>query len=316
MKRLASDHCVYSMDRSNAPAIAIEPGENIVVETQDCYSNTVKTQSDSFRPEDWDRVNPATGPIEVKGAEPGDVLVVKVMDLQPRSPGTMVQQEGVGGLKRHVRETKTRKTPIRDGVALFNRKVRIPIRPMIGVIGTAPKGKPVLNGAPGPHGGNMDCNLIGKGARVYLPVNVPGALLALGDVHAVQGNGEVLICALECRARIRLKVSLLKQTRMPLPMVETSRVVAPMYSAKTLETCERGVLAMAWEYLTKIRGVPEDEAGFLMSLAGDLEINQIVDPLKTMRFEMPKSILKAYRVQSPEADRKRPTDSPSPASQL
>ena len=288
MKMLSSDQCVYAMDRANRPVVSIEPGEELLVEMKDCYSDTVRTEDDTFKPEEWGRVNPATGPIKVVGAEPGDVLVVRILDIELASQGTMVQQEGVGGLKRHLKETRTRKIPIRGGEALFSENIRIPIRPMLGVIGTAPRGKPVPNGTPGPHGGNMDCNLIGKGAKVYLPVSVPGALLAIGDTHALQGNGEVLICALECHATARIKCDVLKGVEMPLPLVETRALVAPQYSAKTLDACERGVLSMAWDYLTKLRGVSESDAGFLMSLVGNLEVNQIVDPLKTMRFEMPK----------------------------
>lgn len=297
-KTVPANKCIYDMSRRHPPIARVRPGEVFCVKTKDCYSNTVRSERDTFRPEDWKVVNPATGPIHVEGAEPGDVLVVNVIDIRVKGPGTMVQQAGVGAIRHRVRRTLTRKIPIRGGVAHFSRKVKLKTNPMIGVIGTAPRRGAVPNGTPGPHGGNMDCNLITKGARVYLPVSVPGALLALGDVHALQGDGEVLICALECRAEVTLKVSLLAKESlplpMPLPMVETRKLFAPMYSAKTLEACERGVLGMTWDYLLA-SGIPEDEVGLLMSLAGDLEINQVVDPLKTMRFEFPKAVLKQYQ---------------------
>jgi amidase len=293
VRTIAADECIYDMDRKHPPVAAVRPGEVFRVLTKDCYSNTVRTEKDTFRREDWRVVNPATGPVEVQGARPGQVLVVHVLDLVPKGPGTMVQQTGVGAIRHRLRRTLTRKIPVRGGVAGFSRRVSLKTSPMIGVIGTAPRRGSVPTGTPGPHGGNMDCPLIGRGAKVYLPVEVPGAMLALGDVHALQGDGEVLICALECRAEVKLKVSLLDDASIPLPMVENRRVVAPMYSAKTLEACERGVIAAAWDYLLA-RGVPEDEAGFLMSLCGSLRVNQVVDPLKTMRFEFPKAVLAAY----------------------
>ncbi len=293
-KTIPAGECIYNMSRRHAPVARVRPGEVFRVRTKDCYSNTVRSERDTFRPEDWKVVNPATGPVHVEGARPGQVLVAHILDVRVQGPGTMVQQARVGGIRHRVRRTLTRKIPIRGGVAYFNRRVKIKTNPMIGVIGTAPRRGAVPNGTPGPHGGNLDCNLITRGARVYLPVSVPGALLALGDVHAVQGDGEVLICALECRAEVKLKVSLIEGAAMPLPLVENRRVVAPMYSARTLEACERGVLGAAWDFLVG-SGIPEDEVGFLMSLVGNLVVNQVVDPLKTMRFEFPRAVLARYR---------------------
>jgi len=157
---------------------------------------------------------------------------------------------------------------------------------MIGVIGVAPRGRAIANPWPGEHGGNMDCNVIRAGAVVYLPVYVRGALLALGDVHAAQGAGEIGICAAEARARVTVRIGICRE-RMVTPAVRFGGDLYIIASGRTLDRAEGLVLAKAFRYLTGIAGMGQHEAVRLMSLACDLEVCQVVDPLKTMRVRIP-----------------------------
>jgi amidase len=164
---------------------------------------------------------------------------------------------------------------------------------MIGVIGVAPTGKAVKNGTPGPHGGNMDCKEITAGATVFLPVAVDGALLAAGDLHAIMGDGEVAICAAEVAGEVTLSADVLQGCSLPTPAVETPDELLLLASAAALDECEKSVLAKAHRLLVDVLGRSSNEAARVMSLIGDLGVSQVVDPLKTMTFALPKSALSA-----------------------
>jgi len=287
--RVTKDKACYSMSAANEPVAEVPQGEPFRVETEDCYSGRLRSSRDAFTTEMWDTVNPATGPVAVAGAEPGEVLRVEVVDIRTRDHAVMCVEHGAGALGDIIEGTETTILPIRDGRLIISDSLSVPIRPMIGVIGTAPAGEAVLNGTPGEHGGNMDCKLITAGAAVYLPVNVPGTLLSLGDLHAVMGDGEVCICGAEVAGEVTLKATV-AQTPLPTPCVETATHLHFIGSALTLDECERIVLAKAHAFLTRGRGLSANEAARRMSLLCDLAVCQVVDPLKTMRFSVPKTL--------------------------
>jgi amidase len=262
------------------------------VETEDCYSGNLRSPKDIFTEEMWKKgVNPATGPVFIRGARPGDILKVKILKITTRNYAIMCLQRGIGALADYVKGVETSMLPIRKGKLIVSRKISLPVRTMIGVIGTAPAGKAIRNGVPGEHGGNMDCNEITAGTSIYLPVNARGALLAAGDLHAVMGDGETAGCGAEVSGRITLKTDLLK-TALPTPCVESEDFLYFIGSAKKLDGCEKIVLKKAFTFLTGCFGLKPNEAARMMSLAGDLQVCQVVDPLKTMRFRLPKSLFR------------------------
>jgi amidase len=136
----------------------------------------------------------------------------------------------------------------------------------------------------------MDCRQVRAGASVFLPVSVEGALLALGDVHALMGDGEVGGCGAEVRAKVTLRTAVVSD-KVPTPCVVTPEAVSFVASAQTLDECERMVLAKAHRFLAEQMGLDPDEALRIMSLVGDLGVCQVVDPLKTMRFALPVAVL-------------------------
>ena len=291
MKTVSKDHAVYRMSSGNQPALVVSPGETFCVEAEDCYSGNLRTPNDVFTKEMWDAVNPATGPVAVEGARVGDVLRVDIERIDVRDFAVMCVEHGAGALPDEIEGIETSILPVRDGLLQVNERLALPIRPMIGVIGVAPAGGAILNGTPGEHGANMDCKEIAAGASVYLPVNVDGALLALGDLHAVMGDGEVCICGAEVAGEVHLSARPLDMG-LPTPCVETPGLVQFIASARTLDECERAVLAKAHRFLTRCAGLGANEAARIMSLAGALGVCQVVDPLKTMKFAFPKAILR------------------------
>ena len=291
MLRINRDTVVYAMSPDNAPAARAKDGDTILFETQDCFSGQIQRETDQLGTLDWSRINPATGPVFIEGAEPGDTLKVEILriDLAPQAATVESPDSGVTGLA--AKEEHTKILPMCEGKVVFNEAITLPEQAMIGVIGTAPKEAAISTGTPDLHGGNMDCKRIGAGTTLYLPVNVEGALLAMGDLHAVMGDGEVCVCGAEIAGEVTVKVTVVKGSGMPLPFLVTKDAAMAIYSAPGLDAAAEGTTLRMRSFLIDAVGMQPHEAGMLLSLAGDLRICQCVDPNKTCRMEVPLSIL-------------------------
>jgi amidase len=271
-------------------AIRAQSKDEILVHTCDCFENQIQSADQDFGSIDWDHINPATGPIYVEGAEPGDLLVVHIKDIELADRGVMTTGPHLGVLGSELERNVVKMIPIRDGKAIFSDDLSFPVAPMIGVIGTAPKEGPVPCGTPGVHGGNMDCKRITSGAFLILPVNVKDALLALGDLHAAMADGEVAVCGIEIAGSVTLSVHVLKGKTWPAPMLYDSESLMTIASHEDLDAaCEQAVKNMV-HLLEADCGMDKAEATFLLSAVGDLRICQIVDPLRTARVELPRWI--------------------------
>lgn len=288
---------VHVMDKANAPAAYAKDGETVIFETLDCFGGQLTSEEQKMGGFDWSNINPATGPLYVEGAKTGDVLKVEILSIELDDHGVMLHSAGERVTGRSVTGEAVKILPVKNGYAKFNDKLSFTLAPMIGVIGTAPAGEGIPTGTPGAHGGNMDCKRIGAGTTLYLPVNVDGALLAMGDMHAVMGDGEVGVCGVEIAGKITVRVSVLKACGLPTPFLLTDDLVMTICSAKTAdEAADQATLAMH-RFLAQEVGMDAHEAGMLLSIAGDLRVCQVVDPEKTFRMELPRSVTKAYGYQ-------------------
>ncbi|KEO81449.1 acetamidase/formamidase family protein [Tumebacillus flagellatus] len=291
MYRVSKDHMIYAMSKEHAPVLTVEDGATVVFETCDCFENQITAVDTPFEELDWDRINPATGPVYIEGAEVGDILAVQIQRIHLADRGVMLTGPGLGVIGDDLKEVSIRLLPIEDGRVVFSEKVKVPLNPMIGVIGTAPAGDPVSCGTPDAHGGNMDCKIITEGTTLYLPVNVPGALFALGDLHAAMGDGEVAVCGVEIAGEVTVQLSVLKGKSWKLPMAETADAVYAIGSQPLLDDAATLATQNMVHYLEIEAGLQKHEAIELMSIAGNLQICQVVDPKKTCRFEVKKSVL-------------------------
>ncbi len=291
---ITSENHVYAMSSEHKPVASIKPGERFTADLLDCFSGTIKCERDLYGPDHWKTVNPATGPVFIEGAEKGDILAVKVHDIRVADYGIMIVHPGSGEVGDSIRKTETRVIPIVDGQMVFSDKVRVPVNPMIGVIGTAPKGASIPTGKPGEHGSNMDCKLITAGSTVYLPVYHEGGLLAMGDIHALMGDGEVCVTGVECNGTVELEVSVLKGVTLPTPIVETDDLIATVAAHADLDIAAHNATKKMLTLLEKRFGMKRNEAAMWMSAFADLRICQVVNPLKTCRMEAPKSALTPY----------------------
>jgi amidase len=288
--QVARDKSVFSLSAEAAPVARVTPGESFVLETCDCFSDQVQSPDDAFGAVDWTRINPATGPVFVEGAQPGDVLEVAIEKVEVAGHGVMAVSGDFGVLHDLFEGIAFAMVPLEDGYALVA-GTRVPVRPMIGVIGVAPAGEPVPCGSPGAHGGNMDTRIIGEGATLYLPVFAPGALLAAGDLHAAMGDGEICGTGVEIAGRIQLRVALRRDLELTNPLVRTDEVVAAIASAVTLdEAAETATRDMAGLLMGRL-GMSATAVATLMSAAGQLQVSQVVDPLKTARYAMSRELL-------------------------
>lgn len=295
MIRINDDKVIYSLNAMNDCAAEALPGSTVQFFTKDCFSNQIKTEEDRAELVPWSSINPATGPLEVKGAEKGDTLIVKIENIEVPDQGAMSVAPGKGAYGRVVDKAETKIIKIKDNKAVFNEKLEIPLNPMIGVIGTAPEKEDIPTGTPGRHGGNMDTKLIRKGNTLYLPVFVEGAKLAMGDLHAVMGDGEVSICGVEVPGVVTVTVDLIKGKQEEWPVLETEDAWYMLASGKDLDEAADLALEGMLKFLQNRLPLSKNDIISLLSITGNLEISQIVDPLKTVRMSIPKYVLEAYK---------------------
>ena len=300
MSTITRDNLFFAFSPENSPVARVRQGELVTLETHDCFEGQLQTSSDLITNLNWDHVNPATGPVYIEGVQPGDVLRIELVEIAVAEQSSMVAIPGEGALGSLITEMETTIIRREGNELIFKDKICVQKKPMIGVIGVAPAEGSVANGTPGLHGGNMDCTLISQGNRVYFTAGVAGALFGAGDLHAAMGDGEIVVCGAETAGQVQFKSQVVALSGLPTPFVETPELVAAIYSAASLDEATQGAIEHMAEFLTKFVNIPLNDAGMLMSLVGQLKFCQVVDPLKTVRFEFPKAVLQQYGFAMPE----------------
>lgn len=290
MNKVYKNQLIYSMSADNAPVLKVAQGSRVIFETCDCFEDQIQAETVQYAGLDWSRINPATGPVFIEGAEIGDVLVVHIERIQLKQQAVMLTAPNLGVAGDRIDAAKIRVIPIVDGFGLLSDGIKIPLNPMIGVIGTAPAGAAISCGTPDAHGGNMDCKIITEGTTLYLPVNTPGALLAMGDLHAAMGDGEVSVCGMEIAGEVTVTVSVLKGRPLPTPMAQTADAIYTIASAVSLDDAANMATRHMVDFIHANTTLSEADAINLMSVGGNLQICQVVDPLKTCRYQLPKTI--------------------------
>ncbi|WP_322029453.1 acetamidase/formamidase family protein [Paraburkholderia sp. J76] len=302
MHRISRDCLVYSMSPGNAPALTVKDGDRVVFETCDCFEDQIRHADTPYTRLDWSRTNPATGPVYVEGAQPGDVLAVQIEQIEPGNQAVMMMAPGLGVCGDMISAPSIRIIALEGGFGTLAQGVRVPLRPMIGVIGTAPASESVPCGVPDAHGGNMDCKIIAEGTTLYLPVNVPGALLALGDLHAVMGGGEVSVCGMAIAGEVTVRISVVRNRVLPTPMAQTADTIYTIASAPSLDDAANLAARNMFSFIASETGLSTEDTVALLSVAGDLQVCQVVDLQKTCRYALPKSIAEQIGIVLQEAE--------------
>jgi acetamidase/formamidase len=275
-------------DRELPPCLEVEPGTTVELELLDGFGGQLgpaATGAD-VAALDLDLANPLTGPIVVRGAAPGDALVVEVLDVTVGELGWTALIPGFGLLADEFPDPAAIVSRVRGGRVLVGTIAEVAARPFLGTVGVAPA-------APGPHsvipprrvGGNLDCRDVRPGATLLLPVEVAGAVLSAGDPHAAQGDGEVCGTAVETTATATLRLDVRPGAAPPAPQLELP-VTAPTPSGPRVLTtgvgpdllgCARDATRAMIDRLVDAHDLEPAEAYALCSVAADLRIVEVVD---------------------------------------
>jgi acetamidase/formamidase len=283
----------YRHEGDNKPAIVVDPGEIFAVDTELCSGSWLQKPSDIWSEEKSKGPNP-TVCVGIRGALPGDILAAEILKIEPEGLGynCLLDKRINNAVTGHDMEPLPKTVLIKDGFVIWSDRLKLPVKPMIGTIGTSsPEGCP--NSYGGFYGGNMDVNEITSATTVYLPVSYPEALLNIGDVHAMQGDGEICNAGgIECRARVTLRTQLMKNdTDQRFVRAENDDF---LMAVACLETTDESFYSACGELIRFARSrydITEEECFRLMSQVMQARCTQFVNPTRSYICKMPKLIL-------------------------
>ena len=289
--RLDSTQVHYAWDNALPPRLEVDPGDTVVFDTRDAadfYYSRASTHPDVLARGPF-RGHPLTGPVRVRGARPGDALVVEVLEMGPALDfGWTAIRPGRGLLPvEDFPKPYLQIWDLSDGTrARSERGLAIPTQPFPGVMGVA-LDEPGAHSTmpPRKNGGNMDVKQLVVGATLLLPVWVEGALFSVGDGHGAQGDGEVCVTAVEMAARVTLRLGLEPARFLKEPQFRTAGTPAgaqgPCFATTAhgpdLFACAQQAIRYMIDHLVAERGLSREEAYVLSSVAVDLRISEIVD---------------------------------------
>ena len=290
-------------NRDLKPRLVVAPGDTVRLECQDASGAQVRpgTTLAEYLKIDRDRIHALTGPIFVEGAAPGDVLEIKVLEVEHKGWGWSSVIAGLGFLKQRFAEPYLFHWKLEGALSRSLAPAVVPLRPFCGVMGVAPaEPGEFRTRPPGVFGGNMDVRELSSGATLYLPVLNTGALFSAGDAHAAQGDGEVCINGIECPANVTLRFQLHKRQKLAAPLVESAtRKEIPdgeewivVESGADAVATARGATSRMIDLLVARWGFPDVQAYLLCSVAMNLRLSQVVnEPMFTVSAALPKHVL-------------------------
>lgn len=271
LRRLGSDRRFTFWKAEMEAAWHVGIGEVVIVEMSHGMPGLV-TRDGKFMDAGPDSIiNPQTGPIFVDGIEPGDSLAIDILDIKVGDWGYC---------SRRIFELK-------DGYAEFSGTLKLPLEPMIGCIGVAPSEGSVDTRAPGETGGNLDCREVRAGSTIVFKSRVKGALVGMGDAHALQGDGEITGQGIETDAEAIIRFRKLPGTFSDSPVIIRKDSFSTLSAHKDLERAAWQATDDMISLLQQKTGRSKEDARLLVGLTGKLKINQIVDPTKGARMEVP-----------------------------
>jgi amidase len=290
--RISRDEVIWSFGPDLEPVLEIEPGETVTFETNDCFTGQIRSEDDLVTEIDLTRINGATGPVAVKGAEPGDSLIAEILDVRPIEWGVATLIPGFGQLIDLVQAPVTRLFDVVDGNIRMNDRVHFPAKPMVGVVGVATAGEDVSNGLAGVHGGNLDDHFHRAGARIFFPVRQPGGMFAVGDMHASMGDGEICFTGVEIAGEVDIRFGLLKEKQATWPVTELTEHWLPHATAPEYAEALQLVAEEAAKLLVDEHGFTLEDAFIFLSVACDAGVAQACKPCEGFgtiaRFTIPK----------------------------
>jgi len=289
MQTVTKNQFCTTFSADNPPALRVQPGETFVMETNDRFATYNGPDSSS---EAMEILKIMAGPVYVEGAKPGDTLKIEVLDITlPLDYGWIGATPGRGPLGERIPEFRKAKVKITGQGVVFKDKVTMPLRPMIGRIGLAPKDGPLASNEKGEFGGGMGNSQIAKGATVYLPVFHEGGLLTIGDCHAAMGDGEATASAVECALDATFRITIEKDFTVSRPVVATKDEIMTTGEGTTMEEASKGALNAMADLMVNKLGIDYTDAAMLIASAADVRTGLAGYPPYTMRAAIPRSML-------------------------
>lgn len=297
MRILNRNQFSYYFGKNIGEPFHVKPGETFSVETLDCMENKIKKPCDLENREIFNFImsyrNPVTGPVYIEGAEPGDAIKIhlkniKLADQVVTCIGDAIECDP----HRIFPMSKALIYKVYEGKIMINKDISLPINPLVGTIGVAPKGECINSRKQGNFGGNMDCADVKMGSTLWLPVFNEGALLSLGDVHAIQGDGEIGM-PFEAAATITLSVDIVKNPskNMKWPRVENIENIATIVSDKTFEKAAIASNREMMYWLQEEYGFNEIDAFTFLSTISHVKACQLPEAQATVRCVVSKKYL-------------------------
>jgi amidase len=290
----------YALAATDSFIAEVLPGETFEVETELNIGGHLITQLDEKLDESkvtMPFINPATGPVRVRGAKPGDMIVIDVLEVGVHGLGFTALWPGFGIFPDWVRQKEfgiqNRNVVVENGIVHWSDTLKLEAKPMIGVIGVAPVAGGTLTIDNGTHGGNLDVQEVTNGNRIMFPVFHEGAYLYFGDVHALQGDAECNgMGAIEIRGHLKLKVDLIRAPRkMTWPRIETPTHICTIGCARPLDDALRIAFEEMVYWLEEGYGMPASEAYMLLGQIAEARCTQMVNPKFTYICKVPKKYL-------------------------
>ena len=290
MQRFAKENLKNVYSPEHEPIGGVRPGEKFQIETEDGFAGGLRKPEDltperlAWCEERWCIV---TGPVAVEGAEPRQVIAVTIHDIEVTTPGIVImsryQDPSPADWWLDGEYDRLHTYPVANGELIFNDRLRLPVRPLIGCLATAPKHEVVLARREGDWGGNQDCNLMTVGSTIVLPVNVPGGNLYFGDCKVMMGDGE-LVNAPECGTLITASAEIRPRPKaMRWPRVETLETYTTVVSDISAADACRQAFRELMLWLEEETGGNRQEIAMLMGMVAHAGICQVSNTFHTAR---------------------------------
>jgi amidase len=287
LQRVSRETRIYTLDPGNRPAVTIRSGDEVIVETWDAFEGV----RDAALLSERTLRGPATGPIYVDEAQPGDALRVEFISITPWGDAVHLVRPGRGFLDEEFTQPYATVMSIDGGDVVVADRIRIPLAASVGFVATTPTYRQNTASDSGPYGGDFDMKELCAGSTLYLPVFVPGGLLALGDCHAVVGDGAVAGTGAECAAEIQMRVTVEKGMRLTSPRALTpSHLVVLSYGEDLGPAMKQAVREMI-DYLIQDKAMAAYDAYTLLSLAGDIRVSRTFRPISPVKMMLSRRVL-------------------------
>jgi amidase len=289
MQRLTRDHKIYFLDPESPPAISIDSGEELIVETWDAFEGTRDPIAFSNRT----NIGPAIGPIHVAGAEPGDALRIEFLSVTPRAGegAAHMIMAGRGFLNADFPDPHCLPLTIDGSDIVHPSGLRIAMRPSMGFVATTPSYRQSTASDSGPYGGDIDMQELVAGSTLWLPVFVPGGMLAMGDCHALACDGAVAGTAAECASDTHIRVTVERGLNLTAPRALTPTCFATLAYGPELGPAMCQAMRQMVDFLVQEQDMEPLDAYTLLSLVGDIRLSRTFREVSSVKLLLARTVL-------------------------